>query len=43
MRTFISIDIPEKVRKEIIKIQNELSDFKGKKTEPENLHLTLKF
>ncbi len=43
MRTFISIDIPEKIRLEIIKIQSQLPDFFGKKTEQENLHLTLKF
>jgi len=43
MRTFIAIDIPEKIKKEIIKIQNQLPEFKGKKTEIENLHLTLKF
>ncbi|MCX6747023.1 MAG: RNA 2',3'-cyclic phosphodiesterase [Candidatus Pacearchaeota archaeon] len=43
MRTFISIDIPEKIKKEIIKIQNQLSNFKGKLIEFKNLHLTLKF
>jgi RNA 2',3'-cyclic 3'-phosphodiesterase len=43
MRTFIAIDIPEKIKKEIIKIQNSLPEFKGKKTEHENIHLTLKF
>lgn len=43
MRAFISIDIPENIKKEIIKIQNKLPKFSGKKTEPENLHLTLKF
>ncbi len=43
MRSFISIDIPEKVQGEIEKIQNLLPEFMGKKTEPENLHLTLKF
>ncbi|MFH1801740.1 MAG: RNA 2',3'-cyclic phosphodiesterase [archaeon] len=43
MRCFISIDIPEKVQKEIIRIQEQLPEFYGKKTEPENLHLTLKF
>jgi len=40
---FIAIDIPEKIKKEITKIQNSLPEFKGKKTEYENLHLTLKF
>jgi 2'-5' RNA ligase len=43
MRTFIAIDIPEKIKEEIVKIQNSLPEFKGKKTEFENLHLTLKF
>ena len=43
MRTFIAIEIPEKIKKEIVKIQNYLPEFKGKKTEFENLHLTLKF
>ncbi len=43
MRIFISIDVPKEVRKEIEKIQAKLPKFKGKKTEPENLHLTLKF
>ena len=43
MRCFVSIDIPEKVREEIKRIQNNLPEFFGKKTESENLHLTLKF
>jgi 2'-5' RNA ligase len=43
MRTFISIDIPEMIRGEIKKIRDELPEFYGKKTESENLHLTLKF
>ncbi len=43
MRTFISIDIPEEIKKEIKKIQSQLPEFHGKKTETENLHLTLKF
>lgn len=43
MRAFIAIEIPEEIKKEIIKIQNQLPEFKGKKTEFENLHLTLKF
>jgi len=42
-RAFISIDIPEKIRKDILKIQKQLPEFYGKLTEPENLHLTLKF
>lgn len=43
MRTFISVELPEEVKKEIIKIQSKLPEFQGKKTEVENLHLTLKF
>jgi len=43
MRTFISIDMPEEVKREIQKIQNSLPKFYGKFIEPENLHLTLKF
>ena len=43
MRCFISIDIPEYVLGEINKIQEQLPEFYGKKTELENLHLTLKF
>ena len=43
MRTFISIEFPEEIKEEISKIQNQLPEFKGKKTEFENLHLTLKF
>jgi len=43
MRAFISIDMPEEVRQEIVKIQSQLPEFQGKKTEHENLHLTLKF
>ena len=43
MRAFISIDVPREVKEEIRKIQDKLPEFKGKKTETENLHLTLKF
>lgn len=43
MRCFISIDVPEKIKKEIKKLQDSLPKFIGKKTESENLHLTLKF
>jgi len=43
MRTFISIEFPEEIKEEIVKIQNQLPKFNGKKTEFENLHLTLKF
>jgi len=45
-RCFISINLPEKVILEIVKIQKQLEKenlFVGKFTEPENLHLTLKF
>ncbi len=43
MRTFISVEIPKNVRTKINEIQKSLPYFKGKLTEPENLHLTLKF
>lgn len=43
MRVFISIDLPNEIKKEIRKIQDILPEFAGKKTEFENLHLTLKF
>lgn len=43
MRCFISINLPKEIEEEIGKIQEELPDFYGKKTELENLHLTLKF
>jgi 2'-5' RNA ligase len=43
MRLFIAIDFPGDVKKEIQKIQKKLPKFDGKITEPENLHLTLKF
>ncbi len=45
MRTFISIDFPDEVVKEVARIQSILSKkkFVGKMTELENLHLTLKF
>ncbi|MFW6283740.1 MAG: RNA 2',3'-cyclic phosphodiesterase [Minisyncoccales bacterium] len=42
-RVFISIDIPETIKEKINEIQLMLPDFKGKLTEKENLHLTLKF
>ncbi|HOK37227.1 MAG: RNA 2',3'-cyclic phosphodiesterase [Bacteroidales bacterium] len=42
-RLFVSIDIPESLNKDILKIQKELKHFQGKITELENLHLTLKF
>jgi len=43
MRAFISIDLLDNLKKEIAKIQDKLPEFEGKKTEIENLHLTLKF
>jgi 2'-5' RNA ligase len=43
MRTFIAIDIPEEIKREIVKIQQQIPEFNGKLTEYENLHLTLKF
>lgn len=42
-RCFVSIDIPENVKEEVIKIQKQLPKFYGKLTETKNLHLTLKF
>ena len=42
-RTFVSIDLPKRVQKEIKKLQDSLPGFDGKRTELENLHLTLKF
>lgn len=43
IRCFISINIPENIKQKIKEIQDKLPEFKGKKTEFENLHLTLKF
>lgn len=46
MRTFIALDLPREIIKEISGIQKILkkqSLLTGKFTEPENLHLTLKF
>lgn len=43
LRTFISLDFPKEIVNEIRKIQEFLPEFDGKKTEVENLHLTLKF
>ena len=44
-RTFIAINFPQEIIKEIARIQSSLSSIKfiGKTTEIENLHLTLKF
>ncbi len=43
MRVFVAVDIPKQIQKEIKKIQEKIPEFKGKFTELENLHLTLKF
>lgn len=43
MRCFVAIDIPENIKKRIVKIQKQLPKFEGKLTEFENLYLTLKF
>lgn len=45
IRAFIAIEFPDEVLKEILRVQEEVLKvkFKGKLTEPENLHLTLKF
>ena len=45
-RVFVSIELPEEIRMEILNIQKEIDRLglvKGKFTELENLHLTLKF
>jgi RNA 2',3'-cyclic 3'-phosphodiesterase len=43
MRTFVAIEISDKIKYEIIKLQRQLPKFKGKLTEEENFHVTLKF
>jgi 2'-5' RNA ligase len=43
MRCFISINMPEEVKEEVVRIQRLIPDFHGKLTEKENLHLILKF
>jgi len=46
MRVFIAINLPEVIKEECVGIQKELEKkdlFRGKFTEKENLHLTLKF
>lgn len=44
MRCFLAIELSEEAKKELIGIQEELSNFfEGKSVESENLHLTLKF
>ncbi len=43
MRTFLSIDIPEKLHSKIRSLQRNLPGFQGKLTELKEMHLTLKF
>lgn len=43
IRSFISINIPKKVKEKVKKVQEKLPEFIGKTTEIKNLHLTLKF
>jgi 2'-5' RNA ligase len=46
IRCFIAVDFPREITEEIKRIQKEIEKknlFHGKFTEPENLHLTLKF
>jgi len=46
MRTFIALELPENVKEEIVKMQKQIEKsglMRGKLTEKENLHLTLKF
>lgn len=45
IRTFISIELPDEIIEEAMRLQSLLKNkkFTGKLTEPENLHLTLKF
>jgi len=46
MRLFVSLELPEKIKTQIKKIQNLIKEknlFYGNYTEKENLHLTLKF
>ena len=46
MRVFISIEFPEEIKNELMFIQKEIDKLgliRGKFTEPENIHLTLKF
>jgi len=42
MRCFLSVEVPEEIKSEIIKVGKEFN-FIGKHVERENLHLTLKF
>ena len=42
MRCFVAIDIPENIKKRIVKIQKQLPKFEGKLTEFENLSFDFK-
>lgn len=42
-RCFISINIPDEIAEKVQRVQEKLPEFRGKKIEKENLHLTLKF
>ena len=44
MRCFIAIDLPNKVKTELVRVQNILSQhYEGSLVQYENLHITLKF
>src|SRR5689334_4831235 len=45
MRTFIAIELPEQIKTELAKLQNELRRAQADVswTKPENIHLTLRF
>lgn len=45
MRAFIAIDLPERIKRKIAKLENDLKkcDLAFRWVKPENLHLTLKF
>ncbi len=43
MRAFLAIEVSDEARKELLKIQKQLPEFKGNSVSKENLHLTLKF
>ena len=46
IRCFIALDLPIEIKEELKNVQEELKKqdlFKGKFTEPQHLHLTLKF
>lgn len=43
MRCFLSIELSEEAKEEVVRIQRQLPEAKMKFVEPENAHLTLKF